>query len=47
MPVIEEMIKINLIELNQNIKDKYIPKLSRYICLNKEYESKNKAERTF
>ncbi len=47
MPVIEEMIKINLIELNQNIKEKYIPKLSRYICLNKEYENRIKQKELF
>ena len=42
MPVIEEMIKINLIELNQKIKEKYVPKLSRFICVNEEYETRIK-----
>ena len=47
MPIIEKMIEMNLIELNQKIKDKYIPKLTRYIYVNKKYKNKKKTKRTF
>ena len=47
MPVIEEMIKMNLIELSQKLKDKYVPKFSRYICLNKKYKGKKKQKELF
>ena len=47
MPIIEEMIELNLIELNQKIKDKYVPKLIRHICLNKKYKNKNKQKELF
>ena len=42
MPVIEEMIKMNLIDLSQRLNDKYVPKFSRYVALNKKYKSKKK-----
>ena len=47
MPVIEEMIKMNLIDLSQKLNDKYVPKFSRYICLNKKYKSKKKQKELF
>ena len=47
MPIIEKMIEMNLIELNQKIKDKYIPKLTRYIYVNKKYKNKKKQKELF
>ena len=47
MPVIEEMIKMNLIDLSQKLNDKYVPKFSRYICLNEKYKSKKKQKELF
>ena len=47
MPIIEKMMEMNLIELNQKIKDKYIPKVLRYIGLNNNFNNKNKQKELY
>ncbi len=47
MPILEEMIEMNLVKLNQKINDKYVPKLIRYIYINKKYKNKNKQNELF
>ena len=47
MPIIEEMIRLNIIELSQKLKDKYVPKLLRYVCINNRYRGKKNQKELF
>jgi len=47
MSIIEEMLEMDLIELNQKLKDKYVPKMVRYIGLNKKYQNKESQKELF